>query len=225
MMLLITALLLAVLAPDPALETARDTQNREVLSQIVEKAEQAAGGKPGDAAAHYRLALAHSYLAEVALELRDKSAARESAESGIRAAQKAVTLDAGKAEYHRILGTLCGQVIPANTFLGMKYGRCALDSITKALELDPKSALAHVSRGVGNYYLPPMLGGGADKAIQDFRRAAALDPRLPEAQMWLGIALRKQGQNAEAREALARAAKLNPRRVWIRQQLEKTPAQ
>ena len=58
------------------------------------------------------------------------------------------------AEHHRILGTLCGQVIPGNVLAGLKYGRCALDSINKAIELDPKSAIAYVSRGVGNYYLP-----------------------------------------------------------------------
>jgi Tfp pilus assembly protein PilF len=106
---------------------------------------------------------------------------------------------------------------------GMKYGRCALDEVNKAIELDPKSAAAYVSRGVGNYYLPSMLGGGVDKAITDLRKALQLDPKSHDAHLWLGIALRKAGKNAEARQSIAKALELNPDRKWAKQQLEKTP--
>ena len=122
-----------------------------------------------------------------------------------------------------MLGTLCGQAIPANVLLALRYGRCASESIEKALELDPKSAQAYVSRGVGNYYLPPAFGGGLELAEQDFRKAILLDPKLAEAHLWLGIALRKAGNPAEARAAIARSLALNRNRVWARQQLEKTP--
>jgi Flp pilus assembly protein TadD len=43
--------------------------------------------------------------------------------------------------------------------------------------------------------------------------------------LWLGLALRKSGRNGEARKAFARSLELNPRRVWAKQQLEKTPAE
>jgi len=46
---------------------------------------------------------------------------------------------------------------------------------------------------------------------------------LADAHLWLGLALRKAGRNAEARRAIARSLELNPRRVWAKQQLEKTP--
>jgi len=39
------------------------------------------------------------------------------------------------------------------------------------------------------------------------------------------LTLRKLKRYAEARQALADAIKLNPERVWAKQQLEKTPAQ
>jgi tetratricopeptide (TPR) repeat protein len=91
------------------------------------------------------------------------------------------------------------------------------------LELDPKSARAYLSRGVGNYYLPPAFGGGPELAIQDFQKALQLDPKLAEAHMWLGIALRKVGKNAEAHTAIERSLVLNPGRAWARQQLSKTP--
>jgi tetratricopeptide (TPR) repeat protein len=206
------------------LESARDRQDRPALEKIIAELSAVAAKQASDAGAQYRLALAESYLAEVAIEVKDKAQAKSVAEAGIKTAERAVSLKPQEAEYHRILGTLCGQVIPANALLGMKYGRCALDSINKALELDPKSASAYLSRGVGNYYLPPAFGGGPELAVKDFEKALQLNPNMAEARMWQGIALRKLNRNAEARQALAKALELNPNRVWAKQQLEKTPA-
>ena len=224
----IAALLVFVAAANAAvphdLEQARDRQDRAALERIAGSYAAAASQRSNDAAAQYASALAHSYLAEVATELRDKNAGRAAAETGIKAAEKAVVLQPSVAEHHRILGTLCGQVIPANVLAGLRYGRCALDSINKAIELDSKSAIAYVSRGVGNYYLPAAFGGGPEVAIKDLHKAIQLDPKLHEAHLWLGIALRKMNRNAEARAALTQTLQLNPRRVWTKEQLEKTPA-
>lgn len=205
------------------LERARDRQDRAGLEALIREFEAAALRRPDAAASHYRLALARSYLAEVALELRDRELARTAAEAGIAAARRAVELRPGEAEYHRVLGTLCGQVIPADVLRGIKYGRCAKESIAKAIELDPRSSAALVSRGVGNYYLPPMLGGGVDAAIRDFQQAIQINPRSAEAHLWLGIALRKASRPQEARRAIVRSLELNPGRLWAKQQLEKTP--
>ena len=87
--------------------------------------------------------------------------------------RKAVSLKPDMAEYHRILGTLYGQIAPVNLLAGLGYAKKSQGSIGKALELDPKSARAYVSRGVGNYYVPPALGGGVDLAIRDFQKAVA----------------------------------------------------
>ena len=222
MSLVFAAVLLA--ARMPALETARDAQDRQALDRFANEAKAAAANQPGDAGAQYRAALAYSYVAEVALEQRDKAAAARAAETGIGFAHRAVELNAKSGEHHRVLGTLCGQIIPANILLGLQYGRCARESVDKAIELDPGSALAWVSRGVGNYYLPTQFGGGPDPAIRDLKKAIELDPKLAEAYMWLGVALRKANRNGEAREAFAKALELNPQRAWTKQQSEKTPA-
>jgi len=206
------------------LEQARDRQDRSTLVRMIEERRQAAGAKPNDAAAHYDLALALSYLAEVAQEQGDKPQVREAAQAGVRAAERAVNIDSRSAEYQRILGTLCGQLIPADLLLALSYGRRARDSLERAVELDPQSPRAWVSHGVGNYYLPEAFGGGMNAAIADFRKAVDLDPKVAEAHLWLGVALRKQGLIAEARKSLETAVALNPNRVWARQQLEKTPA-
>jgi tetratricopeptide (TPR) repeat protein len=207
------------------LEKARDAQDRPALDRLAAQLASAAQGKSNDAAAEYKLALAESYVAEVAIEVRDKNAAHSAAEAGIDAAKKAVALKGESAEYHRLLGTLCGQAISANVLQGMKYGHCAQDEVNKAVQLDPKSAVNYLARGVGNYYLPQGLGGGLDLAVKDFLKAAELDPQSAEAQLWLGLALRKQNKNADARKAFQKAIELNPARVWAKQQLDKTPAQ
>ena len=226
MRLFTTVLLVgAAVAAGQELEDSRDRQDREALEKQIAILRGAAEKQSSSAAAQYRLALAQSYLSEVALELRDRDQAKTSAEAGMDAARRAVDLNPDDAENHRILGTLCGQVIPANVLAGLRYGRCALDSIKKALEIDPKSSNAWLSRGVGNYYLPESFGGGVKLAIEDFQKAIQLNAKSADAHLWLGIALRKAGRNSEARKALARSIELNPRRLWTRQQLEKTPAQ
>jgi tetratricopeptide (TPR) repeat protein len=207
------------------LEKARDAQDRAALDRLATQLSAAAEQKPGDAAAQYRLALAESYVAQVAMETRDKSQAHSAAEAGIKAAERAVALRPDTAEHQRILGTLCGQAISANVLAGMKYGHCALDAINKAIQLDPKAASNYVSRGVGNYYLPAALGGGTDLAIKDFQKAVDLDPRSAEAHLWLGLALRKANRILEARGELQKSVELNPARVWAKDQLEKTSAQ
>ena len=118
-------------------------------------------------------------------------------------AERAVNLKPDSAEYQRILGTLCGQMISSNSLAALKYGNCALNAVNKAIELDPKSSMAYLSHGVGNYYLPAAFGGGMDAAIKDFRKAIDLNPKNADAWLWLGIALRRANQPEEARKAIA----------------------
>jgi len=214
-----------LLAAQPAdLEKARDRQDRVALQKLAAELRAEADRHPNDARAQFQHALAESYVAEVAMELKDRNQARAAAEAGIASAQKAVALEPRNAEYHRVLGTLCGQILPANPLLGIRYGKCAQESVNKAVELDPKLPTAYLARGIGNYYLPPSFGGGVELAIRDFERAIQLNPKLADAWLWLGIAQRKAGRNAEARKSLQRVVELNPNRIWAKLQLEKTPA-
>lgn len=204
---------------------ARDAQDRPALETVAGQAAAAAEKQPQNVSLQYQSALVHSYLAEVLTEVRDQAAARKAAETGIAAAEKAVGLEAGSAEYHRLLGALYGQAIPGNIALGLRYGRKTLEELDRAIALDPKNSLVYLSRGIGKYYLPPMLGGGAETALEDLQKAIELDPKSDEAYLWLGLALRKANRHREAREALSQAVRLNPKRIWAKQQLDKTPGQ
>jgi len=215
----------AFFAANPALETARDLQDRPALEKLAADAAAAAEKAPNDAEAQYRAAVAAAYLGEVALELRDKKLAEDAAERGIKPAERAVALKPDVAAYYVVLGTLYGQVVPANLLAGLSYGKKSKDAIQKALDKDPKLAAAYEARGVGNYYLPSALGGGFDLAIADFRKSLEIDPQNAAAYLWLGLSLRKQNKNAEARQAFQKSLDLDPRRVWTKQQLDKTSAQ
>lgn len=218
-------LLLAGILGVADLEPARDRQDRAALERVAADLAAAAEKTPGDATAYFSAAIAYSYAAEVALELRDKGAAERASRAGIAMAERAVALKPSAAEHYRVLGTLCGQVIPANVLAGIPFAKRAQDAIVKALERDPKSPAAHLTRGVGNYYLPPAFGGGVEKAIADFEKAIQLNPKYADAHLWLGLAHRKANRSTEARRAFAKSVELNPNRVWAKQQLEKTPPQ
>jgi tetratricopeptide (TPR) repeat protein len=222
MLAIFIAAFMAAAAPSP-LEVARDKQDRAALTELAAQAGGAAAKAPNDAEAQYRAALANCYLAEVAIELRDRKAGRQIAEQGIRFAEKTVALKPGNAEYYRLLGTLYGQAV-TDIMSGLTYGPKAKDAINKAVEKAPRSSLMYVARGVGNYYVPAQLGGGAKLSIPDFQKAIELDAGNAEAWLWLGLSLRKENRDAEARQAFAKSLELNPNRVWAKQQLEKTPA-
>jgi hypothetical protein len=141
---------------------ARDTQDRPALQRLVNEAAAAAARAPKDAAAQFRMALASSYLAEVEIEMHDKKAAQQAAVRGIQAAEQAIALKPDDAENYRVLATLCGQAI-TDMLSGFNYGPRAKDAVNKAVSLAPKSSPVWVARGVGNYYLPAQLGGGAPR--------------------------------------------------------------
>lgn len=208
------------------LEKLRDHQDRPGLEARAKALQADADRMPNDPNGWYRAAIGYSYVAEVAMELRDKNAAQRAAEAGAADAEKAIAINAKAADYYRVLGTLCGEVIPANPIAGiLSYGKRAKEALDKAIEMDPKSSKAFLAHGVGYYYLPANFGGGPENAIRDFRKAIALDPHSADAYLWLGIALKKEHQNAQAREALMKSLRFDPDRAWTKDQLEKTPAQ
>jgi len=220
--MIIQLLMAGFLAAPGPLEAARDRQDRPALEKMANDACEVTAKTPNDLDAQLRCALAASYLAEVDQEQRDRKGAQHAAQRGIQAATRAVALKPDSGEAYRLLGMLYGQSV-VDLVSGLSNGPRAKDAINKAVSLAPKSSGVYVARGVGNYYLPAQLGGGAEAAIADFRKAIELDPKDADAYIWLGLALRKENKDAEARRAFAKALELDPNRVWAKQQLDKTP--
>jgi len=201
----------------------RDAQDKRTLELVAAGARARADKSPKDANLQYLAALATSLQAEVLMEQRDKKGSSAVAETGMGYAKRAVELNQWWGEYHRLLGALCAQTIPGNLILAMRYGRCAMDEVNTAVQQQPKSSIAWLSKGVGNFYLPPQFGGGPEQSLSDIKKAIALDGKNADAWLWQGIVLRKLNRNAEARQSIERALALSPNRLWAKQQLEKTP--
>jgi len=77
---------------------------------------------------------------------------------------------------------------------------------SKALELNPRLAVAYEKRGVLYYFQ-----GKYSEMSEDFLRLAELDPSNSEAHLMLGLAYIKRDEYDRAVESLARAIELNPR--------------
>jgi len=98
---------------------------------------------------------------------------------------------------------------------GIRVGGLSEDSLLtlelraaeRAVELDPGSATAWLTRGVVGMAVQPTT---RSNAIAAFRRALALDPGLVEAWRSLGSASEEIGDTATARDAFARAVALRP---------------
>ena len=103
--------------------------------------------------------------------------------------------------------------MPVNILAGLSYGKKSQDSIAKAIELDPKSSAAYVSRGVGNYYVPSGFGGGLDLAIRDFQKAIELNPDYARAYEDLGRAYEQSEQLDAAMEAFRKSLSIKEKTV------------
>src|SRR5579863_10365758 len=76
----------------------RDRQNRPSLDAAAASLHAAAEKTPNDADGWYRSAIAYSYAAEVAMEVRDKNGAQRAAEAGASDADKAIALNSKNAD-------------------------------------------------------------------------------------------------------------------------------
>ena len=89
----------------------------------------------------------------------------------------------------------------------------AIEQFQKALELDPRFALAYA--GLGDAYAQRALRFGfpqswLDSSLEASRKAIALDPELPEGHKALGLAYLVKGAYGESLEANRRAVELSP---------------
>ena len=87
------------------------------------------------------------------------------------------------AEHHRILGTLCGQVIPGNVLAGLNMAAVRSIRSTRPSNSIRSQRIAYVSRGSATTICRPAFGGGPDVALKDFQKAIELDPKLAEAHL------------------------------------------
>ena len=161
--------LLALFLPRPAAaDSARDLIERGRYRAARAMVEPRIAANPDDAEAQWLLS-------------RILSAFREE-DRAIVAAEKAIALDPGRAEYHTQLAMVVGQQAQrAGMFKGLGLARRFKKEAEIALALDPKQWDARIALILFNLEAPGVVGGDKKRALA----FAEESPRLDAAEGWM----------------------------------------
>lgn len=196
-----------------AARKARDRAAVEDLQKAVVTAKAEAEQKKS-LQAYVKLAVFYTWLCEAAEDTQNDAVAKQAAEGGVAAAEKAVAIDPKSSEAHQLLGDLLNQLIPHVFGGGMKYGKRATDEMDRALELNPKNVDAYVSRAISYYYTPEAFGGSKTKAIDMLRKAIGIDASADSPHVWLAMFYLEDQKQADALQQIQLARDINPERAF-----------
>ncbi len=84
------------------------------------------------------------------------------------------------------------------------YHQAAYVLLTKALEVNPRSFSSNFGLGLAQYYLKQN-----NEAVESLRRATSIYAKSAPAQMWLGVALQRRGDLAQAESSYKQARDLS----------------
>ena len=158
----------------------------------------------------------------------DPRRAQQAFEAAWESAKLAVQREDTLADAHRLVGEAIMRLIDyrGSGFAMTMSGRAKAE-VERAIRLDPKNALAHVTLGQWYYFAPRLVGGDRGKALQLFEEAlrkASTDHERFLAHVWLGRALLSSGSEGAREEALnhlEKALLIYPNSLWARSWLEK----
>lgn len=127
-------------------------------------------------------------------------------------AQKAIALDDHRSEYHQLLGNaLSGMVDAAGMFKKMSLARQMKTEFERAVAEDPKSISARADLAEFYAGAPSIVGGGADKAVEQAKQISALDP--VEGHYAMASIDLNQKKFGEAEQEYKTAIAANPKRA------------
>ncbi|KAL4399035.1 Small glutamine-rich tetratricopeptide repeat-containing protein 2 [Malassezia pachydermatis] len=138
------------------------------------------------------------------------SASKDEAEDKPKAPSSISDDDAAKAENLKNEG---------NKFMSSKDYGAALDSYTKAIEINPNSPVFYSNRAAAYSQI-----GQHDEAIADAKKASEIDPKFGKAYSRLGHALFASGRFAEAAEAYEKGVEVDPSNKLMKSGLEASKA-
>ena len=180
--------------------------------------------------ARYYAALAGYRIANHLLAREEDSKDRASAhlESAVESLKEVIRLDAESAEAYALLNSVYGRQISLNPMKGMLLGRRSKRALDKAEELAPDNPRVVLAAALSDFNTPGMWGGDKGRAMEGFRRAAALfaleepaDPLQPvwghrEVYAWIGVAHLDRDERDEAKAAFEKALEIDPDFGWVR---------
>ena len=142
--------------------------------------------------------------------------------------KEVVRLDPESAEAWALLNSVYGRQISLSPMKGMLLGRRSQRALDKAQELAPDNPRVVLTAAMSDFNTPGMWGGDKERAMEGFRRAAALfaveepaDPLHPvwghrEVYAWIGLAHLDRDERDEAKAAFEKALEIDPDFGWVR---------
>lgn len=229
-----------------AIETSVQEHNHLHLEQLAQNLELALTETPGEETAYITYYLGYInyrlFTEFDSSELSDRDATLNRA---VTALESAVELYPDYSEAAALLAS-CYGLKATGLFRAVRYGRKYIQTIERALELDPDNPRVLFIDAIGMLKKPAIFGGSTDGAVNRFHEAinafSKRDVRSPDASVlkseteitssgwapewgladayaWLGYAHLQNGQNELARQALESALAERPEYRWVTEEL------
>ncbi|MDE3259271.1 MAG: tetratricopeptide repeat protein [Gemmatimonadota bacterium] len=183
--------------------------------------------------AHYYLALSDYRIANYLLGQGEEheDLASTHLKSAVEQLITVTRLDPGGEEAYALLSSVYGRQIGLSPIKGMLLGPRSSRALSKAKQLGPDNPRVVLAAAIEDFHTPEMWGGDKERAMDGYKRAAALfaresptDPMLPtwghcDVYAWIGIAHLKKGRHALARRAFEKALDIDPEFGWVKYSL------
>jgi tetratricopeptide (TPR) repeat protein len=214
-----------LLAIKSAQQEAVDEGDVEKLKEISTKLERLSTFGDKKWIVDYYLALNNYRISTILYENKEMS--EKYLESSKELIQKSIAGKDDFAESHALFTSILGMEIGFKPQLGMTNGIQSGREIEKAKKLAPENPRVYMIDGTGKLYTPVMFGGGIDKAIGLFEKAAELflqekdmgiypDWGRDEVYVWLGNAYKEKKEDSTATEYYKKALEVNPDCGWAK---------
>ena len=178
----------------------------------------------------YDAALADFRIANHLLNREEDAEDRASAhlEGAVESLKQVIEEDEEAAEAWALLNSVYGLQISLSPMKGMLLGLRSKRALEKARRLEPDNPRVVLAAAVSDFNTPGIWGGDKERAMEGFRRAAALfaeeKPASPlhpvwghgEVYAWIGLAHLDRDEREQARAAFEKALEIEPDFGWVR---------
>ena len=183
-----------------------------------------------EAWARYYAALADFRIANYLLGREEGAKDRASGhlESAVENLKPLIDRDEQAAEACALLSSVYGRQISLSPLKAMLLGPRSGRAMEKAERLAPDNPRVVLAAAMSDFNTPKMWGGDKERAMEGFRKAAALfaeqkpaGPLHPvwghgEVHAWIGLAHLDRDERAEAKAAFEKALEIEPDFGWVR---------
>jgi tetratricopeptide (TPR) repeat protein len=186
----------------------------------------------GDRAGYFAALADHKLATTLGMAGADKKGGAAHADAAIKRLEQLTRRNPADAESWALLGSALGQRIAFSPVQGMWLGPRSGRALERARATAPDNPRVALLSAISTFNTPKAWGGNPGEGERGFGRAAALfaaaratgaasgllsvDWGEDEAHAWLGIARRKRGDMAGARQAWEAALRVNPTNNWVR---------